>query len=634
MNNMKQNKIVRTLMVIGLLGTQILSIPTVFAEESESAEVTVLSKESETEATEEIVEEIIESSGPEESETASNDSEIYPVDETTPTDREIQKSSSDSKEVGVVEEADSLEETKEVIEFSKGEKAVSKEGITIDATNFPDDNFRDYIKNTFDIDDDNQLSDAEIADVTNIQVYGQDVQELTGIKLFTNLEQLDCENNDLTTIDVSGLTSLHTIYYSNNTNLQILDFRNCPNLITAHHSLQQETVYISAGMTAYVGCPAINEHTGNIVIDLNGYYTLQADGSKTVDLNAVLSPTLLKVFSQQQQPNFDKNTGILTIPKGEGKSTFEAGRDWNWEATHWTFYTNITNVDDVVVTFDSQGGSLVEAQTISYNGLVTEPSVPVKEQETFLGWYLEPECQTLWDFSQMTVAQDTTLYAKWGEASEANQLVVNFESNGGTPVVSQTLNKNEKVTKPENPTQPNYTFKGWYVDQELKEAWDFTAVVIQDMTLYAKWEKSDVTPEEIFYTVTFNTNGGSSIDSQKVAEKTAITKPTNPTKAGFTFSGWFADEQLTRAWDFDTKITSDVILFAKWEEQAIDKEQNDGDTTDKENTNNQKKNNAIASKKELPQTGETMSILVSFLGGCLIVFYWQGKKNNCFKLEK
>ncbi len=66
------------------------------------------------------------------------------------------------------------------------------------------------------------------------------------------------------------------------------------------------------------------------------------------------------------------------------------------------------------VSFDSQGGSEAEGQTVEFSDKVKEPSEPpVKEGYTFLGWYLEPECKNRYDFDMSTVSSDMTLYAGW-----------------------------------------------------------------------------------------------------------------------------------------------------------------------------------------------------------------------------
>ncbi len=66
------------------------------------------------------------------------------------------------------------------------------------------------------------------------------------------------------------------------------------------------------------------------------------------------------------------------------------------------------------------------------------------------------------------------------------------------------------------------------------------------------------------YTVTFNSNGGSAVESQTVKENGLVTKPTDPTKEGYTFSGWYLDLNDNDAYDFSTKVTKNITLYAKW----------------------------------------------------------------------
>lgn len=80
------------------------------------------------------------------------------------------------------------------------------------------------------------------------------------------------------------------------------------------------------------------------------------------------------------------------------------------------------------------------------------------------------------------------------------------------------------------------------------------------------------TPATITFTVTFNTNGGSSIASQTVEKGNKATKPTNPTKKGtpssdYVFNDWFSDSALTTKFDFDSPINADITLYAKWDER-------------------------------------------------------------------
>lgn len=91
-----------------------------------------------------------------------------------------------------------------------------------------------------------------------------------------------------------------------------------------------------------------------------------------------------------------------------------------------------------------------------------------------------------------------------------NSVVVTFNTNGGTPVAPATLNKGEKVSKPADP------------------------------------EKTGALPEGLY--------------AGKV----------DPSDATLTFAGWYADEGLTDAYDFNTTVSSDITLYAKWDAGSID----------------------------------------------------------------
>ncbi len=71
------------------------------------------------------------------------------------------------------------------------------------------------------------------------------------------------------------------------------------------------------------------------------------------------------------------------------------------------------------------------------------------------------------------------------------------------------------------------------------------------------------------YTVTFDSNGGSSVESIRVKENEKLTKPKDPTKTGYHFKGWYYNEEL---FDFDTKITKDLTLIAYWDANGIELE--------------------------------------------------------------
>ncbi|MCI6566689.1 MAG: InlB B-repeat-containing protein, partial [Collinsella sp.] len=71
---------------------------------------------------------------------------------------------------------------------------------------------------------------------------------------------------------------------------------------------------------------------------------------------------------------------------------------------------------------------------------------------------------------------------------------VKFDARGGSATGDQTPASGSTVTKPADPTREGYTFGGWYTDEACTKAYDFSAAVTADMTLYAKWTKNAVNP--------------------------------------------------------------------------------------------------------------------------------------------
>ncbi|MBO5580329.1 MAG: leucine-rich repeat domain-containing protein [Prevotella sp.] len=89
--------------------------------------------------------------------------------------------------------------------------------VEINETNFPDANFRSYLlSQNYDYDGDGLITDTEIADITYMFVEEMNISSLKGIEFFTALETLHCNNNQLTTLDVSKNTALETLYCDNN----------------------------------------------------------------------------------------------------------------------------------------------------------------------------------------------------------------------------------------------------------------------------------------------------------------------------------------------------------------------------------------------------------------------------------
>ncbi|ODV54434.1 InlB B-repeat-containing protein [Lysinibacillus fusiformis] len=137
---------------------------------------------------------------------------------------------------------------------------------------------------------------------------------------------------------------------------------------------------------------------------------------------------------------------------------------------------------------------------------------------------------------------------------------VSFETDGGSAVPSQSVVNGGMATMPEvEPTKAGYTFGGWYKDVGYTQTYDFTSVITENTTIYAKWNAQT-------YIVSFNTDGGSAVSNQSVAHGEKASEPTPaPTKVGYTFGGWYTSNTLEKLFDFESSsITRNITIYAKW----------------------------------------------------------------------
>ena len=187
-------------------------------------------------------------------------------------------------------------------------------------------------------------------------------------------------------------------------------------------------------------------------------------------------------------------------------------------------------VNQYSISFNSNGGSSVADLTQDYNTSVTAPTNPTKEGYTFNGWYLDEDLSIVYVFDKIS-DENITLHAKWS----VSIYDILYTLDGGTNSVNNPLTyhyETETITL-EEPVRVGYTFLGWFNNVNLTGN-PVTNIVLGstgNKNLYAKWTVNE-------YAITFNTNGGSAVESITQNYNTAITVPANPTRVGYTFNGW------------------------------------------------------------------------------------------------
>ena len=209
---------------------------------------------------------------------------------------------------------------------------------------------------------------------------------------------------------------------------------------------------------------------------------------------------------------------------------------------------------EFTVTFDFDNGTPVATQIVEKGGTATEPPAkPTKANYDFVEWQLNGKN---YEFNT-PVTENITLVAKWKKSGK-EEFTVSFDSDGGTPVASQKVEKDKYAKEPDPaPAKAGYTFVEWQLNGTKYEF--STTQVARDITLKAKWDKKPGGKQE--YTVTFDSKGGTAVPSQTVEEGKNATKPAEPTKTGYTFVEW----QLRGVrYDFTETVTGNITLVAEW----------------------------------------------------------------------
>ena len=217
----------------------------------------------------------------------------------------------------------------------------------------------------------------------------------------------------------------------------------------------------------------------------------------------------------------DGNTGSYFMWLGSNGKLYAPGDNVPAEVTKLT--AQFTNT--YTVTLHTNGGTINSGNVTGYTYGVgaTLPTADDMDYtgHTFKGWY-DNESLTGDPVTAIggTETGNKEYWAKW----EINQYTITFDTAGGSAIAPITQDYGTAVTAPEPPAKPGYTFTGW--NPALP-----ATMPAENLTVTAQWTVNQ-------YTITFDTAGGSAIAPITQDYGTAITAPADPTREGYTFTGW------------------------------------------------------------------------------------------------
>lgn len=223
-------------------------------------------------------------------------------------------------------------------------------------------------------------------------------------------------------------------------------------------------------------------------------------------------------------------------------------------------------------------GEIIKTENVEEGKTVIKPTDPTRDGYDFLGWFLGTE---KFNFST-AIKENIKLEAKWISKTDDNNRTrtITLDIDGKKEEVK--TDASGVLSEVKDPTKSGYKFLGWYIGDEKV---DLSKPFEEDTTIVAKWKKvksesnsnnknnttpsTPTKPEEptvTKYTVTFDSDGGSSVSKQTVVSGKTATKPSNPTRSGYTFKGWYLNGA---EYNFPSKVTKNITLTAKWEKNKV-----------------------------------------------------------------
>lgn len=145
------------------------------------------------------------------------------------------------------------------------------------------------------------------------------------------------------------------------------------------------------------------------------------------------------------------------------------------------------------------------------------------------------------------------LYAKWEK--QITKVTYHFNNGDSDQVVN--IEAGDIITAPTGFSKEGYTFVAWYTDSNFTTRWDFSNPVNTSIHLYAKWRVN-------IYTIVINYNNGAESTQTTINHGEKLSEPI-VTKAGYTLIGWYTDGQFVNKWNFNTAVTTDLAIYAKWQ---------------------------------------------------------------------
>ena len=355
------------------------------------------------------------------------------------------------------------------------------------------------------------------------------------------------------------------LHYESKTNIKKENFLMCD-------KIRNKTILKMAGIAVLAAMFCIGCGDNDSVANVNGndttYYVIKFDptgGTVTPDSGVVMMigdasyrPEVVRYMPTPIKEGYTFMGWFTAAVGGDEVNGNQLGYGGLLYQRNATIYAHWA-LAHYRVTFDAHGGEVTPAYGTTGDGwkLASLPE-PTRENHTFDGWYKDVMGVREKVTESTVFKSDAVIYAHW--IYTGVHYTVTFDANGGTvdPATAETGVGGKLEELPIDAARDGYDFVGWFTEKAGGVEVTTSTVFTANATVYARWVF--ITPE--MFIVTFNAHGGNVIPaSRATGENGKLASLPTPTREGFTFRGWFTEEDSVTP---STVFRADVIVHATW----------------------------------------------------------------------
>lgn len=273
------------------------------------------------------------------------------------------------------------------------------------------------------------------------------------------------------------------------------------------------------------------------------------------DMDAMYAPALLGESASQDEATSTDFTDAESLVKvlKEELDKISIPKEYSWDVSLVDGVIKIKIVlrlHNVSYKLAADSKDILAKNTVIDGETAIELKAPVLPGYEFIAWQLNGED---YDF-ETPVHENLVLVAAW----ENQGCTITYEFNNGMPANKVKVKKGSLAKEPTAPTKAHHSFKGWLLNGS---EFSFENPITDDITLIADWEITK-------YKVVFENGVGGEYGYLSVESGNKVKEPKDPVRKGFTFAGWYNGEE---AYSFDTVVSKDLKLTAKWVEDKAEK---------------------------------------------------------------